>query len=147
MFATAPFRAAARLLQQVRRFVWRFTGKPRGVHAVALTPAGRVVLVKLTYAPGWRPPGGGYKKSESAAQAVLRELEEEIGMTDHSALEEAVQYRKENPDGRGSLFIARGVRYRPRRSLEVAEVREFDPGDLPPEVPERWRSWIERLAR
>ena len=67
-------------------------------------------------------------------------------MTDHGSLEEVARYRAENPDGRGSLFIARGVHYRPRRSLEVAEVKEFDPTELPPDVPERWRRWIERVA-
>jgi len=30
-----------------------------GAHAVALTPARKIVLLRLWYAPGWRLPGGG----------------------------------------------------------------------------------------
>ena len=40
-------------LQGLRRLLWLVTGPGRdGVHAVPLTPAGKVVLVRLTYAPG-----------------------------------------------------------------------------------------------
>src|SRR5688500_8862664 len=104
-----------------------------GVHALPLTEAGRVVLVLLTYAPGWRLPGGGLKRGEAAEEAMLRELREEIGLVSHGAIE-----RLEDPDAdalppgdRSALFIVRGVVYRPRRSLEVEAVREFDPEALP----------------
>src|SRR3954470_455052 len=61
--------------------VKRRTRARPGVHAVALTPEGRIVLVKLRYAPGWRLPGGGMQAREDPREAVLRELREEIGMT------------------------------------------------------------------
>ncbi|HEX8480516.1 MAG TPA: NUDIX domain-containing protein [Allosphingosinicella sp.] len=103
-----------------------------GVHAVPLTEAGKVVLVLLTYAPGWRLPGGGVKRGEAAEEAMLRELREEIGLMAHGAVE-----RLEDPgaasgprDG-SALFVVRDVVYRPRRNLEVESVREFDPDKLP----------------
>ena len=41
--------------------------RPRtfGAHALALTPARKVILVRLRYAPGWRLPGGGRKPTRT----------------------------------------------------------------------------------
>lgn len=64
---------------------------------------------------------------------MLRELREEIGMTDHAGID-LVSGFKHRPDyrrGRASLFVVRGVHYRPRWSLEVKQVGEFDLGALP----------------
>ena len=130
-----PFiRFAVTAFQSLRRSIWFFT-RPRvsGVHAVPVTPEGRVVLVRLTYAQGWRLPGGGRKKGEEAVAGILRELREEIGLTGHGAVEpiadfeRQVDYRKDL----SSLFLVRDVEYRPRRSLEIDEVGEFDPAALP----------------
>ena len=62
-----------------------FVRRPRtfGAHALAFTPEGRIILVKLRYAPGWRLPGGGRGEHEDPRDAVLRELREEIGMMSH----------------------------------------------------------------
>ena len=55
-----PLRWAMRSIQQLRRLAWRIR-KPSiaGAHTVAVTPQGKVILVKLRYAPGWSVPGGG----------------------------------------------------------------------------------------
>lgn len=140
-----PFRIAAGLLQRLRRFVWRFSGRPSGVHGLPLTPSRNVVLVKLTYARGWRLPGGGVRRRETPADAVLRELAEEIGMIGHGSFEEVTEYRASDA-GAGSLFIVRDVSYVPKRSLEIAAIKEFDPTALPPDISPRWRKWIERLG-
>lgn len=135
--------ATVRLVQKIRRYFWRFTGRPHGVHALALTPERKIVLVKLTYAADWRLPGGGCKRSEKPEQAVLRELAEEIGMRRHGRIEEVASV---DPEEGGTLFIVSDVEYVPRRTLEVAQVREFDPRRLPPDVSPLWRGWIERLC-
>jgi 8-oxo-dGTP pyrophosphatase MutT (NUDIX family) len=124
-------------LHGLRRAARRTAGAGGGgVHAVPLTESGRVVLVLLTYAPGWRLPGGGVNRGEAAEEAMLRELREEIGLLAHGAVE-----RVEDPGaaaagpGDGSaLFVVRDVVYRPRRSLEVEAVREFDPDSLPDDL-------------
>lgn len=54
-----------------------------GVAAV-VEKGGRVVLVRHNYRPGWLLPGGAVGRGEPPAEAVLRELREEIGLT-HSA--------------------------------------------------------------
>lgn len=116
-------------LNGLRLALRKLTGSGRsGVHAVPLTGEGKVVLVRLTYAPGWRVPGGGRKRGEGPEQAMLRELREEIGLVSHGAIEGLEDVRPGDPS---TFFVVRDVVYRPRRSLEVEEVREFDPGRLP----------------
>jgi 8-oxo-dGTP pyrophosphatase MutT (NUDIX family) len=54
--------------------------RPRTAAGVLyLDEAGRVMLVKPTYKPGWEIPGGYVKPGESPAAAALREVVEEVG--------------------------------------------------------------------
>jgi 8-oxo-dGTP pyrophosphatase MutT (NUDIX family) len=136
-------------LYGLRAMVRKAAGKSgEGVHAVPLTEAGKVVLVLLTYAPRWRLPGGGLKRGEAPEEAMLRELREEIGLTSHGAIERLEDPGSEPgvPGDRSAFFLVRDVVYRPRRSLEVEAVREFDPDRLPPDtadgtarILEQWR--------
>lgn len=125
---------AVNILQALRRTLW-FVTRPntRGAHAIAFTPDGKIVLVTLSYARGWRLPGGGIDPGETAGQAVLRELKEEIGMTGHGAVEQVTVFT-DRPDRRrdcSTLFIVRDVAYDPKWTLEVKAVRAFDPAALP----------------
>jgi 8-oxo-dGTP pyrophosphatase MutT (NUDIX family) len=76
--------------------VWSFLGKPleplrllfKGLIAPTCIGAfglaernGRIVLVRQSYNRGWHLPGGGVKRGEPPAEACLRELGEEIGLT------------------------------------------------------------------
>jgi 8-oxo-dGTP pyrophosphatase MutT (NUDIX family) len=116
-------------LHGFRRALWKVTGPGReGVHGMPLTEQGRVVLVRLTYSPGWRLPGGGRGRSETPEDAMLRELREEIGLLGYGSIE---RIEDGLPGDRSSFFVIRGVVYRPRWSLEIEEVREFDPDSLP----------------
>jgi 8-oxo-dGTP pyrophosphatase MutT (NUDIX family) len=134
-----PLQPALRLamtaFQKSRRAFWYFTRPDtRGVQAIPLTPSGRVVLVKHRYARGWHLPGGGHKKKEDAAAAILRELREEIGLEAHGEVRPLGCFVY-HPDYRRSevtLFLVRDVAYNPPWSLEIEEVREFDPSQLPP---------------
>jgi 8-oxo-dGTP pyrophosphatase MutT (NUDIX family) len=123
--------------QKSRRAFWYFTRpETRGVQAIPLTPSGRVVLVKHRYATGWHLPGGGHKKKEDAAAAMLRELREEIGLQAHGEVRQLGRFVY-HPDFRRStvtLFLVREIAYRPRWSLEIEEVREFDRARLPADI-------------
>ncbi len=118
-----------------------------GAHALALTPEGKVILVKLRYAPGWRLPGGGRKEGEDPREAALRELREEIGMESHGSvehgceLEETADYRRDI----ASLFIVRDVRYRPKWSWEIERVCEAGIDSLPDDLSPRMAGWLKAL--
>jgi 8-oxo-dGTP pyrophosphatase MutT (NUDIX family) len=127
-----------------------FIRRPRtlGAHALALTPQRKLILVKLRYARGWRIPGGGRRAKESAEEAVLRELREEIGMVAHGRillageLDETVNFKQDL----AALLIVEDVRYRPPRwSWEVEQIGEFDIDRLPPDTAPTTMRWIELL--
>jgi 8-oxo-dGTP pyrophosphatase MutT (NUDIX family) len=132
------------------RVAW-FVRRPRtlGAHALALTPDRKLVLVKLRYVPGWRVPGGGRHPHESAEEAVLRELREEIGLTSHGRirfageLEEPVHFKRDL----SALLIVEDVVYRPRWMWEVEQVGEFTLDALPPDTAQSTLRWIELLRR
>ena len=122
---TRLLHGAMSVLHPLRAVIGRGKGA-RGVHSVALTPEGEIVLVRLSYARGWRLPGGGVEEGEADEGAALRELREEIGMSGFDGIERVpAGYRG------GPLFVVRGVRFEPRWSLEVREVRAFAPDALP----------------
>jgi 8-oxo-dGTP pyrophosphatase MutT (NUDIX family) len=126
-----------------------FVRRPRtfGAHALALTPEGRLILVKLRYARGWRLPGGGRPADENPADAAVRELREEIGMTIHGRVRLATEL-EERTDFKydlASLFIVEDVVYRPRWSWEIEQVAEFPLNRLPPDTAPITLRWIDAL--
>lgn len=56
-----------------------------GVSAILTSADGRVLLVRQRYSPGWHFPGGGVERGEPPAKAILRELEEEVGLQSSGA--------------------------------------------------------------
>ena len=131
---------------QLLRANW-FVRRPRtfGAHALAFTPEGKVVLVKLRYAKGWRLPGGGRKESEPPRDAVLRELREEIGLVSHGDVMAAAEL-EQRPDFKrdlASLLIVRDVRYKPHKwSWEIEEIIERPLDDLPADLAPVARNWL-----
>ena len=140
-------RAAVTIVHQLRRAIW-FVTRPHttGVHALAFTPRGELILVRLTYRAGWHLPGGLLDRGESEADGVLREMREEIGLQGWSSCREVDRFsrRLDWKHDTVVLFRVDGVTYAPRRSLEIAEVAEFEPGALPAGLPE---TFAERIAK
>ena len=143
-------RAGATAFHKMLTVGWFFR-RPRtfGAHAIALTSNGRLILVKLWYAPGWRLPGGGRDAAEPAAEAALRELREEIGMTSHGEvklsceLEQSVDFKRDNC----SLVVVRDVEYQPRRwSWEVERVCDAPLDDLPVNLSPQTRRWLNSVG-
>src|SRR6185437_12312002 len=70
---------------------WWFVRRPahRGA-LVALWHGGEILLLRSSYRNGWSLPGGGIAHGESARDAAIRELREEVGLAvDPAALREA----------------------------------------------------------
>ena len=149
-FVNALLRILVTALHSLLKLGW-FVRRPRtfGAHALALTPDGKAILVRLRSAPGWRLPGGGRHEAEPPSDAVLRELREEIGMTSHGDVTLAAEL-EEHPDFKrdlAALLIVRDVRYRPRRwSWEVEAIMEAPLDTLPADLSPRAAAWLEALA-
>lgn len=134
---SAAISIALRGYLAVRSVGW-FVTRPqtRGVRAIALTAAGQVVLVRHSYLPGWHLPGGGYARGESAEQAVLRELREEIGMAAHGSVRllGTLQHRPNFRRDTVTLALVEQVAFVFRPSMEIVEARAFDFDALPAEA-------------
>ena len=142
-FADIALRPIATAMNRARKKLRKARRAPRiGAHAIALTPEGRVILVKLRYAKGWRLPGGGRSGEETVIEGALRELGEEIGMTSHGPVRPLC-------DIDPSLVLVEGVTYAPHRwSWEIEQVIEADldplPKDMSPRAGRWLRAWRER---
>jgi 8-oxo-dGTP pyrophosphatase MutT (NUDIX family) len=135
-------------VQSLRKSLW-FVSRPKtfGAHAIALTPEGKIILVKLRYARGWGLPGGGRSEDEPALDAALRELREEIGMISHGEVQPAGDFHESTDFKRDTaqVIVVRDVVYRPRWNLEVERVCEADLDSLPSDLSPIGRRWIETI--
>jgi 8-oxo-dGTP pyrophosphatase MutT (NUDIX family) len=104
-----------------------------GARAIALDTQGRVLLVRHTYVGGWHLPGGGVDRSETSADAIARELREEVGLVASAPPELFGIYLRRA--GRWSdhiaLFVVRDVELNFRPNHEIAEIRFTDSLSLP----------------
>lgn len=104
-----------------------------GARAIALDHQGRVLLVRHTYVGGWHLPGGGVDRGETSADALMRELKEEVGLAKSSAPELFGLYLRRA--GRWSdhiaLYVVRDAELNFRPNYEIAEIRFADPQSLP----------------
>jgi 8-oxo-dGTP pyrophosphatase MutT (NUDIX family) len=73
-------RFAYRLAYQGLRLYWRLFSPTLLGAQVLCVRDGSVLLVRLTYSPGWYFPGGGVNRGESFREAAMRELREECGL-------------------------------------------------------------------
>lgn len=92
---------------------------------------GRVLLLRHTYTPGWHFPGGGVERRETAAQSLVRELEEEAGIRAAAAALELVSIHANHaffPNDHVLVYrITAWTQGEPTQKGEIAEVRFVDP--------------------
>jgi ADP-ribose pyrophosphatase YjhB (NUDIX family) len=106
-----------------------------GAQGVVIDEAGRVLLVRHSYRPGWFFPGGGVEWGETLDEALARELEEEVGvmLTGAPVLHGMFSNGTNFPGDHIAVFLVREWTRREnyRRKGEIAEAGMFAPGDVP----------------
>jgi ADP-ribose pyrophosphatase YjhB (NUDIX family) len=126
-----PLRALLARWGRLRR------GVTLGVRVLALDPAGRVMLVRHGYAPGWHLPGGAVERAETAEDAARRELLEETGVAAERLILAGLYF---NPayGGRDHVALFRAERLTvgpaPKPGWEIVEGGWFAREALPEET-------------
>jgi 8-oxo-dGTP pyrophosphatase MutT (NUDIX family) len=104
-----------------------------GATAIVDDEAGRVLLVRHSYQPGWHLPGGGVGPAEPPAEAVLRELKEEVGLFESAAPELIGIFTRRIGWVTNviALYRVKDARIAFKPSAEIREIFWADPRALP----------------
>jgi 8-oxo-dGTP pyrophosphatase MutT (NUDIX family) len=107
-----------------------------GVNAIVDSEDGRVVLVRQTYMQGLHLPGGGVSAGEPPADAILRELREEIGLTSSAPPEFVGLFTRQFGFVTNvvALYRVRNAKFEFKPNFEIREIALVDPRRPPDEV-------------
>lgn len=118
----------------------RYPTQPLVGVALVVFDGERVLLVERAHPPAqgqWTVPGGLVEVGETVAEAALRELREETGLTvDVGPIVEVVERILRDADGRVEYhyiivdLLGRSPRGEPRAGSDSAEVRWVAPSEL-----------------
>jgi 8-oxo-dGTP pyrophosphatase MutT (NUDIX family) len=115
---------------------WRFRRPATlGVRGVVVDGAGKVLLLRHTYTPGWHFPGGGVEKGETCACSLARELEEEAGIRAAPEAFELISVHANHaffPNDHVLVYrVVAWTQGAPTQTGEIAEIRFTDPMNPP----------------
>ena len=132
MIQKTLFSVASRLILQP--WFRQTRGLTLGVRVAVFDPAGQVLLVRHTYAPGYLLPGGGVERGEVLAEAAVREIREEGGIeaTARPVLHGVFANHAQFPGDHIACYVLRDFVQQPwSPNAEIAEARFFPARALP----------------
>jgi len=109
----------------------------------------KVLLVRHSYVRGWLLPGGGVGRAEPPADAVLRELKEEIGLLRSSPPQFVGLYSRRTGWVTNVIALYRldDAEFNFRPNLEIREVQFADPVAPPDGTPPSVQRRLLEFAR
>ena len=120
-----------------------------GVKVMLFNEAGQLLLIRNSYGDRnlFLLPGGGISGGESAAQAAVREVREELGL-DIGTVEAVATYISTAEGKRDTIHLFRATTHSEAKidGWEVMEARFFPLDDLPKQVSPATRRRIEELT-
>lgn len=134
----------------LRVMLWRiFRPRVYGVAALIQNHNGHVLLIKASYLDVWHLPGGGIDGKESAAHAMIRETQEEVGLTVRQyRLLETFEQKLYGATNTVSLFFVEDFEGKVHiDGREIVDVMWADPAQPPDEMTQATRRGFASLAR
>ena len=113
------------VLTPIFRAWWRLS-RPMtlGVRVIATDEAGRVLLVRHTYSPGWHFPGGGVEHGENTPDAAARELMEEGAVEPTAPVELIGFYANHSNFPNDHIALYRAESWKPCAPKDNGEIAE-----------------------
>ncbi len=121
----------------IKRRYWSLSSSVRSAVKVVIVRDGKILLVRQSFGPNfWTLPGGGVDQDELLEDAARREVQEEVGLTlENILLCGEFMHPAKN---RNTIFTATtSGEPSVADSVEIVEVRWFDPRQLPTNISPR----------
>lgn len=133
-------------LKLLHKYFLLSRGVTMGVRCVMFNSEGQVMLVKHTYVDGWYLPGGGIDLGETASDAVIREVMEEVCLVIDELPQLVGVYFCNQITKRDHvvLFVTSKFSVKKSRapSFEIDEFKFFSIDNLPSGIDDQTKQWL-----